>query len=117
MASGASEHDPGMGTYVGIWAGFLAIVGIEVFITYQRPETKHLLFTLLILAAIEALVGLALLHAHEVRAKNPILDHRADHDFRALYDGSCMGRRLSPVQSPLASECTGKQRMAVFCGQ
>ena len=58
MASGASEHDPGMGTYVGIWVGFLAIVGIEVFITYQRPETKHLLFILLILAAIEALVGL-----------------------------------------------------------
>jgi len=58
MASGASDHDPGMGTYVGIWVGFLAIVGIEVFITYQRPETKHLLFILLILAAIEALVGL-----------------------------------------------------------
>jgi heme/copper-type cytochrome/quinol oxidase subunit 4 len=58
MPSGASEHDPGMGTYVGIWAGFLAIVGIEVFITYQRPETKHLLFILLILAAIETLVGL-----------------------------------------------------------
>ena len=56
MATGASEHAPGMGTYVGIWVGFLAIVGIEVFITYQRPETKHLLFTLLILAAIEALV-------------------------------------------------------------
>jgi len=58
MASGVSEHDPGMGTYVGIWAGFLAIAGIEVLITYQRHETKHLLFILLILAAIEALVGM-----------------------------------------------------------
>ena len=47
-----------MGTYMGIWVGFLAIVGIEVAITYSRPETKHLLFMLLILAAIEALIGL-----------------------------------------------------------
>jgi heme/copper-type cytochrome/quinol oxidase subunit 4 len=58
MASGAVEHEPTMGTYIAIWAGFLAIVGIEVFITYRHPETKHLLFTLLILAAIEAFVGL-----------------------------------------------------------
>jgi heme/copper-type cytochrome/quinol oxidase subunit 4 len=58
MASSAPDHGPSMATYVGIWAGFLAIVGIEVAITYQRPETKHLLFTLLVLAAIEALVGL-----------------------------------------------------------
>ena len=58
MASAAPEQGPSMGTYMGIWVGFLAIVGIEVAITYSRPETKHLLFMLLILAAIEALIGL-----------------------------------------------------------
>jgi caa(3)-type oxidase subunit IV len=58
MASAAPEHDPSMGTYMGIWVGLLAIVGIEVAITYSRPETKHLLFMLLILAAVEALIGL-----------------------------------------------------------
>jgi heme/copper-type cytochrome/quinol oxidase subunit 4 len=54
----ASEHGPSMGTYVGIWVGFLAIVGIEVLITYQHPETKRLLAMLLVLAAIEAVIGL-----------------------------------------------------------
>jgi cytochrome c oxidase subunit IV len=58
MASAAPEQGPGMGTYLGIWVGLLAIVGIEVAITYSRPETKHLLFMLLILAAVEALIGL-----------------------------------------------------------
>ena len=58
MASAAPEQQPSMGTYLGIWVGFLAIVGIEVAITYSRPETKHLLFMLLILAALEALIGL-----------------------------------------------------------
>ncbi len=54
----ASDREPGMKTYVGIWVGFLAIVGIEVVITYQHPETKALLFALLILAFIEAMIGL-----------------------------------------------------------
>ena len=54
----ASDQGPGMTTYVGIWVGFLAIVGIEVAITYQHPETKHLLATLLVLAFIEAAIGL-----------------------------------------------------------
>ncbi|MGA8145499.1 MAG: cytochrome C oxidase subunit IV family protein [Candidatus Acidiferrales bacterium] len=54
----ASDHDPGMTTYVGIWVGLLAIVGIEVAVTYSRPETKELLAILLILALIEAAIGL-----------------------------------------------------------
>jgi cytochrome c oxidase subunit IV len=54
----ASNHDPGMGTYVGIWAGFLAIVGVEVLITYRHPETKTLLAILLLLAFFEAGIGL-----------------------------------------------------------
>jgi len=47
-----------MTTYVGIWVGLLVIVGIEVAVTYQRPETKSLLAVLLILAFIEAGIGL-----------------------------------------------------------
>jgi len=53
-----SNHDPSMATYGGIWVGLLAIVGIEVIITYRHPETKVLLFALLILAFIEAMIGL-----------------------------------------------------------
>ncbi len=54
----ATDHDPSMTTYVGIWVGLLAIVGIEVAVTYQHPATKDLLAVLLILAFIEAAIGL-----------------------------------------------------------
>ena len=54
----ATDHDPSMATYLGIWVGFLAIVGIEVAVTYRHPATKDLLAALLILAAIEAGIGL-----------------------------------------------------------
>jgi heme/copper-type cytochrome/quinol oxidase subunit 4 len=47
-----------MATYLGIWVGLLAIVGIEVAVTYRHPATKDLLAALLILAAIEAGIGL-----------------------------------------------------------
>jgi heme/copper-type cytochrome/quinol oxidase subunit 4 len=53
-----SDHAPGMTTYVGIWVGLLAIVGIETAITYQHPATKMLLASLLVLATVEAAVGL-----------------------------------------------------------
>jgi caa(3)-type oxidase subunit IV len=53
-----SDHDPSMTTYVGIWAGLLAIVGVEVAITYRHPEAKTLLAILLLLAFIEAAIGL-----------------------------------------------------------
>ena len=54
----ATDRDPSMATYLGIWAGLLAIVGIEVAVTYQHPATKDLLAVLLILAFIEAAIGL-----------------------------------------------------------
>jgi len=47
-----------MTTYVGIWVGLLAIVGIEAAVTYTHPEAKTLLAVLLILAFIEAAIGL-----------------------------------------------------------
>lgn len=54
----ANDQGPSMTTYVGIWVGLLAIVGIEVAVTYQHPETKDLLAVLLILAFVEAAIGL-----------------------------------------------------------
>ena len=54
----ATDHDPSMATYLGIWVGFLAIVGIEVAVTYRHPATKDLLAVLLFLAFIEAAFGL-----------------------------------------------------------
>jgi len=54
----ATDRGPSMATYLGIWVGLLAIVGIEVAVTYRHPATKDLLAALLILAAIEAGIGL-----------------------------------------------------------
>lgn len=67
----ASDQGPGMGTYIGIWAGFLAIVGVEVLITYQHPQTRTLLAILLILAFIEA--GIGLLYFMHMRYERKIL--------------------------------------------
>jgi cytochrome c oxidase subunit IV len=44
--------------YVGIWIGLLVIAGIEVFLTYRGFSTHALLAVLLILAFIEAGIGL-----------------------------------------------------------
>ena len=53
-----AAHEPGMGGYIGIWIGLLFIVGIEVFLTLQRLPARRLLAILLILAFIEAGIGL-----------------------------------------------------------
>jgi cytochrome c oxidase subunit IV len=67
----ATDHDPSMTAYIGIWVGLLAIVGIEVAITYQHPATKDLLAGLLILAFIEA--GIGLLYFMHMRYERKIL--------------------------------------------
>jgi heme/copper-type cytochrome/quinol oxidase subunit 4 len=53
-----AKHEPTMGGYVGIWIGLLCIVGIEVFLTLMKLATHELLAALLVLAFIEAGVGL-----------------------------------------------------------
>ena len=53
-----SGRDPSVMTYVGIWVGLLGIVGIETAITYQHPEAKVLLASLLILALVEAAIAM-----------------------------------------------------------
>ncbi|MFZ3333974.1 MAG: cytochrome C oxidase subunit IV family protein [Candidatus Acidiferrales bacterium] len=53
-----AKHEPTMASYVGIWIGMLCIVGIEVFLTLMKLSTHELIAALLVLAFIEAAVGL-----------------------------------------------------------
>jgi cytochrome c oxidase subunit IV len=70
MTDGTSKQAPGMRTYVLIWAGLLAIVGVEVVLTFAGLSTGTLLASLLSLAIIEA--GIAVMYfmhlAYERRA-------------------------------------------------
>ena len=57
MSETVSKHDPKTGFYVGIWIGLLCIAGLEVFLTYRGLSTHALLASLLLLAMIEAAIG------------------------------------------------------------
>ena len=48
---------PGMKFNVAVWLGMLVIVAIEVALTFQHLPVRTLLFALLILAFVEAAVG------------------------------------------------------------
>lgn len=54
-----SNHVPGMKAYVGIWIGLIAIMLVEVFLTYQHLGPRRLLGCLLVLAFVEAGIGIA----------------------------------------------------------
>ncbi len=47
-----------MKTYVTVWLGMIALVAVEVLVTYARPSAGTLLATLLALALLEAAVAL-----------------------------------------------------------
>jgi len=47
-----------MKTYVTVWLGMIALVGVEVLVTYAHPSPGTLLATLLALALVEAAVAL-----------------------------------------------------------
>ena len=53
-----TNHEPGMKEYIAIWVGLLCIVGIEAFLTSMNLSTHALLVSLLVLAFIEAGIGL-----------------------------------------------------------
>jgi cytochrome c oxidase subunit IV len=55
----SGDQSGGIGKYVAIWIGLICIAGIEVFLTYRGFSTHQLLAVLLVLAAIEAGIGLA----------------------------------------------------------
>jgi cytochrome c oxidase subunit IV len=57
MASGMTVPEPGMRFYVAIWLGLIAIVGVEVALTFAGLPAGSLLTALLCLAVIEAGLG------------------------------------------------------------
>ncbi len=71
MANVASNRDPQMKFYILVWISLLCIVGIEVFLTYRGFSTHVLLTALLLLAFIEA--GIGLLYFMHLKYDRPIL--------------------------------------------
>jgi len=57
MTAITPRHPPGMRLYVVVWIGLLLIVGIEVSLTYLQLPGPRLLASLLVLAFIEAGIG------------------------------------------------------------
>lgn len=66
-----SRHRPGMQLYVVVWIGLLLIVGVEVALTWAHFRAGALLPLLLVLAVIEA--GLGLLYFMHLRYERPSL--------------------------------------------
>lgn len=59
----SNRREPGTGFYFGLAVGLVAIVILEVILTFLHLPVHTLLFLLLCLAAIEALIGvLYLMH-------------------------------------------------------
>jgi cytochrome c oxidase subunit IV len=65
------NSNPAMKFYVVVWAGLLCIVGLEVFMTYRKVSAHQLLAVLLLLAFIEA--GIGLLYFMHLKYDRPIL--------------------------------------------
>jgi cytochrome c oxidase subunit IV len=57
MSETVANHDPKTGFYVAVWIGLLCIAGLEVFLTYRGLSSHALLISLLLLATIEATIG------------------------------------------------------------
>jgi cytochrome c oxidase subunit IV len=58
MGTTAASRDPGMKVYVMVWLGLLLIVAVEVLLTYEHLPAGRLLASLLVLAFLEAALGL-----------------------------------------------------------
>lgn len=67
----ASSRELSMTSYVGIVVGLMAIVGVEVILTYQHLPVRTLLFCLLSLASLEGFV--AVMYLMHVKYERPIL--------------------------------------------
>lgn len=66
-----SQHSPGMQLYVVVWIGLLLIVAAEVALTLAQLRGGTLLGLLLVLAVIEA--GLGLMYFMHLRYERPSL--------------------------------------------
>ena len=67
----ASNNEPSMKLYTGIWIVLVVIMLVEVFLTYQHLEPRKLIFCLLISALIEA--GLGIAYFMHMKYENPHL--------------------------------------------
>ena len=67
----SSNRELTMSSYVGIGVGLMLIVCLEVVLTYQHLPSRTLLFSLLLLAALEAFV--AVMYLMHVKYESPIL--------------------------------------------
>ncbi len=66
-----SRHAPRMQVYVVVWVGLILIVGIEVVLTYEHLPAGRLLASLLVLALIEA--GLGVMYFMHLKYERPSL--------------------------------------------
>jgi cytochrome c oxidase subunit IV len=66
-----ANHTPAMKFFVLVWIGLLCMAGIKVFITYQGFSTHIQLAMLLVLALIEA--GIGLLYFMHLKYDRPVL--------------------------------------------
>jgi heme/copper-type cytochrome/quinol oxidase subunit 4 len=71
MAEIDTTNVPGMKFYCAVWLGLLCIAGAEVFLSYRGFPALTLLAILLILAFIEAVIGL--LYFMHLKYDRPIL--------------------------------------------
>ncbi len=71
MTTTAPGRAPTMQGYVLIWVGLILIVGVEVFLTYERLPAGTLLAALLLLALIEA--SLAVMYFMHLKYERPVL--------------------------------------------
>lgn len=67
----SSNRELTMSSYIGIGAGLMLIVGLEVVLTYQHLPPRTLLFSLLLLASLEGFV--AIMYLMHVKYERPIL--------------------------------------------
>ena len=61
----AENEKSGMSVYLAVYAGILALAGLQIVIAYQHLETGRLLFRMLSVAVVQA--GLALLFFMHLR--------------------------------------------------
>src|SRR5882724_7522165 len=66
-----ANHSPGIKFYFAVWVGLLCLAGAEVALTYRGFSTPVLLSVLLILAFIEA--GVGLLYFMHLKYDRPVL--------------------------------------------
>jgi len=67
----SSEHEPGMKVYVGLWIAMICIVGLELLVTYRHMPSDLFVGLLLILAFLEA--GIGVLYFMHMKFESPNL--------------------------------------------